>query len=67
MSLINPAVYLLNIFFLGGGGGLSDSRYSTRVMAKCDFYLKKRMKEIFAYVLELMSTLAKMQEISCFM
>ena len=25
------------------------------------------MKEIFAYVLELMSTLAKMQKISCFM
>ena len=46
---------------------MSDSRYSARVMAKCDFYLKKRMKEIFAYVLELMSTLAKMQKISCFM
>ena len=61
-------MYLLNIFFfLGGEGGLSDSRYSARVMAKCDFYLKKRMKEIFAYVLELMSTLAKMQKISCFM
>ena len=62
-------MHLLNIFFFlrGGEGGLSDSRYSTRVMAKCDFYLKKRMKEIFAYVLELMSTLAKMQKISCFM
>ena len=36
-------------------------------LVKCDFYLKKRMKEIFAYVLELMSTLAKMQKISCFM
>ena len=25
---------------------------------KCDFFLKKRMKEIFAYVLEFMLTLA---------
>ena len=31
--------------------GLSDSRYSARVMSKCDFFLKKRMEEIFAYVL----------------
>ena len=30
--------------------GLSDRRYSTRVMPKCDFFLKKRMKEFFAYV-----------------
>ena len=28
---------------------------------KCDFFLKKRMKEIFAYVLQFMLTIDKMQ------
>ena len=56
LSLIKPAVYLHNIFC-----GLSDSRFSARVMPKCDFFLKKRLKEIFAYVLEFMLTFDKMQ------
>ena len=30
-------------------------------MRKVRFFLKKRMKELFAYVLEVMLTLAKMQ------
>ena len=30
--------------------GLSNRRYSTRVMPKCDFFLKKRMNEFFAHV-----------------
>ena len=58
LSLINPAVYLL---------GLSDSPYSARVMPKMCFFLKKRMKEIFAYVLEFMLTFDKMQNTSPFM
>ena len=33
LSLINPAVYLLN-----KKCGLNDSRYCARVMAKCDFF-----------------------------
>ena len=31
---------------------------------KCDFFLKKRMKEIFAYALEFMLTFDKMQTTS---
>ena len=57
MSLLNQAMYLLNNFC-----GLSDSRYSTRVMSKCDFFLKRRMKEISAYVLEFMLTSVKMHD-----
>ena len=34
---------------------------------KCDFFLKKRMKEIFANVLEFMVTLTKMQNNSALM
>ena len=56
MSLINPAVYLLNIFCR-----LSDGPFSASVMPKCDFFLKKKMKEIYAYVLKLILTLAKRQ------
>ena len=41
--------------------GLSDSRYSTRVMPECDFFPEKRMKEMFAYVLEFMLSFDKMQ------
>ena len=41
--------------------GLSDSRYNARVMPKCDFFPKKRMKEMFAYVFEFMLTFDKMQ------
>ena len=37
------------------------------LLLKCDFFLKKRMKELFAYVLELMLTLAKMQSNSTLM
>ena len=36
--------------------------YSTRVMPNIDFFLKKWMKEISAYVLEFMLTSAKMQD-----
>ena len=37
LSLINRAEHLLNNFFW-----LSDSRYSVRVMSKCDFSSKRR-------------------------
>ena len=40
--------------------GLSDSRYSAIVMPKRDFFRIKKTKEIFAYVLEFMLTLAEM-------
>ena len=57
-SLINPLLYLLNIFC-----GLSDRRYSARVMPKMCFcfFPEKKMKEIVAYVLEFMLTFDKMQ------
>ena len=48
----NPAVYLLKHKFCG----LSDSRYSARVMPNMIFFLEKEKKVIFAYVLEFMST-----------
>ena len=41
LSLINPAIYLLNNFY-----GLGDRCYSARVLLKCNIFLKKRMKEI---------------------
>ena len=64
LSLISPAVYLLDKIFCG----FSDSCHSARVMPKmCFFFLKKRMKEFFAYVLEFMLTLAKMQNNSALM
>ena len=60
LSLINPAVYLLYKFFVG----LSDRR----CMPKCDFFfLIKRMKETFAYVLEFMLTFDKMQNTNTLM
>ena len=40
---------------------------SSRVMPKCDFFLKKRMKEIIAYVLEFMLTFNKMQNTTSLM
>ena len=55
MALINPVVYQLNNFC-----ELSDSHYSSKIMPKYDFFLKKWIKEILAYVLEFMLTLAKM-------
>ena len=61
LSLINPAMYLLSNIF---ASGLSDSRYSTRVMQKCDFFLKKSSKDIFDYVLAFMLTFGKMQNTS---
>ena len=56
LSLIKPVVNLHNIFC-----GLSDSRYSARVMPKCDFFLKMRLKKFFAYVPEFMLIFDKMQ------
>ena len=50
---INPAVYLFNTF--------RNNRYSARVVPKCDLFPEKRMKEIFAYVLDFMHTFDKMQ------
>ena len=52
-SLINQAMYLLNIFC-----GLSDSHYSARVKRKNDFFLKKSMKKMSAFVREFMLTSA---------
>ena len=63
LSLINPAGYLLNKIVYG----LSDSCYSAIVMPKICFFLKKRMKESFAYVLEFMLTFDKMQNTIPFM
>ena len=40
---------------------------STKVIQKCDFFLKKWMKEISAYVLEFMLTSAKMEDDSTLM
>ena len=34
---------------------------------KCDFFLKKNMEEVFAYVLECMLTMAKIENISTLM
>ena len=55
LSLINQAVYLLKKI------GLSDNRYSTRVMPKMSFFPETSKKEIVAYVLEIMLTFDKMQ------
>ena len=55
-------MYLLNIFC-----GLSDCRFSARVMQKMYFFPEKRMNEIFSNVLEFMGTLAKMQDNSTLM
>ena len=45
--------------------GLSDSRYSARVMQKILFFVpEKRMKEMFAYVLEFMLAFDKMKNTS---
>ena len=63
MSLINPAMYLRNIFVV-------DSvivATAPELCQKCDFDLKKRTKESFAYVLEFMPTLAKIQDNSTLM
>ena len=62
LSLINPAVYLLNKFFVGW----MIEATAPELYQKCDFFLRKRMKEIVAYVLEFMLTLAKMQNNSTF-
>ena len=35
---------------------------ASELCQKCDFFLKKRMEEIFTYVLEFMFILAKMQD-----
>ena len=60
LALINPAMYHFC--------GLSNSRYSAiDLCQKCDFFLKKRTKEMFAYVLEFMLTLATMQDNSTLM
>ena len=63
LSFISPAVYLLDKIFCG----FSDSCHFARVMRKMCFFLKKRMKEFFAYVLEFILTLAKMQNNSTLM
>ena len=57
LSLINPAVYLLNKFFVGWVIGAT----APELCQKCDFFLKKIMKEIFAYVLEVLLKFYKMQ------
>ena len=43
---------------------LSDSDTAPDLCQNCDFFLKKRMKEIFAYVLEFMLTFDKMENAS---
>ena len=63
LSLINPAVYLLNKMFVG----LVIVTTVPELRKKCDFFLKKRMKEIFAYVLGFMFFLDKMQNNSLLM
>ena len=47
--------------------GLSDSRYRPELCQKSDFFSEKEDERIFAYVLEFMCTLAKMQNNSTFM
>ena len=39
-----------------------------KLCRKCDFFLEKRLKESFAYVLEIMLTIAKMHDLgpNCF-
>ena len=37
---------------------------ASEVCQKCDFFLKKRIKEMFAYVLEFMLTFDKLQNTS---
>ena len=48
-------VYLLDTFFVGW---VIVATVQELCKKKCDFYLKKRTKESFAYVLERMLTLA---------
>ena len=60
LPLINPAVYLLNKIFVSrviGGTAPERQSYAKNVI----FFLKKRMKEICAYVLEFRLTFDKMQ------
>ena len=57
LSLINTAVYLFNTIFVGWVLGTTVPV----LCQKCDFFLEKSMKEMFAYVLEFMLTFDKMQ------
>ena len=50
-------MYLHNKVFVGWVIGAA----APELCQKCDFYLKKRIKEMFAYVLEFMLTFVKMQ------
>ena len=59
MSIINPAVCLLNKIYV--------SKAIVDTAPGCFFLLKNRMKGIFVYVLEFMLTLAKMQNNSTLM
>ena len=56
-------LYLLNKIFVGR----VIVTTAPELCQKPDFFLKNRMKEIFAYVLEFMLTLARMQNNSIFM
>ena len=58
LSLLNPAVYLLNKIFVG--------RVIVASAPELCLFLKKRVKEIFAYVLKCMLTFDKMQNTSLF-
>ena len=49
---------MLNTFFCVERQSLQRQSYAI----KCDFFLKKRTKQIFAYILEFILTLAKMQD-----
>ena len=65
-------IFYFYFFFFFFGGGSNDSRHSAKVTPKkcwccCCFSWKKRRKEIFAYGLEFMLTLAKMQNNSTLM
>ena len=63
LSLISPAVYLLSNIFVGR----VIVATAPELCQKCNFFLKKRMEEIFAYVLEFMLSLVKMQNNSTLM
>ena len=56
-------MYLLNKIFVGS----VIVATAPELCQKCDFFLKKWMKEICAYVLEFMLTSAKMQDNSTLM
>ena len=60
---MNRAMCLLNTIFVGR----VIVATAPELCQKCDFFLKKWMKEISAYVLELMVTSAKMQDDSTLM